>query len=96
METTPIFVFHNYPLLYWRSCAVRFVEALNKSLMLTWIRGWDQTGSNGANLSFPVAFGISDLPYLDDAKTIPNPDANKNQWLVGLVNAGPYIASAFL
>ena len=24
------------------------------------VQGWDQTGSNGANLSFPVAFGIGD------------------------------------
>ncbi|KAL8290001.1 hypothetical protein RQP46_002940 [Phenoliferia psychrophenolica] len=50
------------------------------------VQGWDQTGSNGANLSFPVAFGIS------DAKTDPN--YATNVWLVGLVNAAPYIASA--
>ncbi|KAF2083724.1 galactose-proton symport [Saccharata proteae CBS 121410] len=60
------------------------------------VQGWDQTGSNGANLSFPVAFGISDAQYLDDAKTIPNPDYETNLWLVGVINAAPYIASAFL
>ncbi|KAF2143731.1 uncharacterized protein K452DRAFT_296717 [Aplosporella prunicola CBS 121167] len=60
------------------------------------VQGWDQTGSNGANLSFPVAFGISDAQYLDDAKTIPNPDYATNLWLVGVINAAPYIASAFL
>ncbi|KAK8235885.1 hypothetical protein HDK90DRAFT_485953 [Phyllosticta capitalensis] len=60
------------------------------------VQGWDQTGSNGANLSFPVAFGISDAKYLDDAETIPNPDYEKNLWLVGVINAAPYIASAFL
>lgn len=60
------------------------------------MQGWDQTGSNGANLSFPVAFGISDAKYLDDAETIPNPDYEKNLWLVGVINAAPYIASAFL
>lgn len=52
--------------------------------ILTTNRGWDQTGSNGANLSFPDAFGIPE-------------DGNvRNQWLVGIVNAAPYIASACL
>ncbi|OJD40562.1 sugar transporter [Diplodia corticola] len=60
------------------------------------VQGWDQTGSNGANLSFPVAFGISDAEYLDDAETIPNPDYATNLWLVGIINAAPYLASAFL
>ncbi|KAJ5735526.1 uncharacterized protein N7483_000651 [Penicillium malachiteum] len=46
------------------------------------VQGWDQTGSNGANLSFPEAFGI------------PESKSQKNQWLVGLINAAPYIASA--
>jgi sugar porter (SP) family MFS transporter len=49
-------------------------------------QGWDQTGSNGANLSFPTEFGI------------PNnagaPNAAHNSWIVGVVNAAPYIASA--
>ena len=57
-------------------------------------RGWDQTGSNGANLSFPVAFNIDDLATLPDGS--PNPNANHNQWLVGVINAAPYIASAFI
>ncbi|KAJ6789163.1 hypothetical protein PWT90_03287 [Aphanocladium album] len=54
------------------------------------IQGWDQTGSNGANLGFPEALGIPDF--------VPQcgPDATKgacakNAWLVGLVNAMPYI-----
>lgn len=53
-------------------------------------RGWDQTGSNGANLSFPTEFGI---PTTDD---IEAGRREHNEWLVGLVNAGPYIGSAFL
>lgn len=57
------------------------------------VQGWDQTGSNGANLSFPVAFGIPDSAEIDGQ---PNPDAEKNLWLVGVINAAPYIASAFL
>ncbi|CBQ73436.1 conserved hypothetical protein [Sporisorium reilianum SRZ2] len=63
-------------------------------------QGWDQTGSNGANLSFPQEFNIPEsasegiapgqLGYVSAA------EAEKNQWLVGLVNAAPYIASAVL
>ncbi|KAJ5584774.1 uncharacterized protein N7459_004574 [Penicillium hispanicum] len=49
------------------------------------VQGWDQTGSNGANLSFPDAFGIPES----------GPDAIRNQWLVGVINAGPYLSSAF-
>ncbi|KAL3479274.1 hypothetical protein BJX99DRAFT_222811 [Aspergillus californicus] len=51
------------------------------------VQGWDQTGSNGANLSMPDSLGI---PQED------NPNAERNQWLVGVINAAPYIASAFL
>jgi MFS family permease len=47
------------------------------------IQGWDQTGSNGANLSFPEEFGI-------------NPSrSDRNQWITGFVNSCPYIAIAF-
>ncbi|KAH0535943.1 hypothetical protein FGG08_007163 [Glutinoglossum americanum] len=53
------------------------------------VQGWDQTGSNGANLSFPQDFGIPDTPA-----GVPN--AARNSWLIGLVNAAPYISSAFL
>ncbi|PFH46025.1 hypothetical protein AMATHDRAFT_156846 [Amanita thiersii Skay4041] len=53
------------------------------------VQGWDQTGANGANLSFPLEFGISDDPAV-------SPDAARNQWIVGLVNAGPYIASCLV
>jgi len=31
---------------------------------LTLHRGWDNTGANGANLSFPVEFGIANQPWL--------------------------------
>lgn len=46
------------------------------------VQGWDQTGSNGANLFFPEAYGIGT-------------DSVHDTLLVGLVNAGPYIGSAF-
>ena len=43
-------------------------------------RGWDETGSNGANLSFPQEFGI------DFSNGGPN--ASVNQWIVGVINSG--------
>jgi len=46
-------------------------------------QGWDQTGSNGANLSFPTEFGIGEAA------------GERGEWLVGLVNSAPYISSAF-
>ncbi|KAH6642760.1 hypothetical protein C7974DRAFT_108176 [Boeremia exigua] len=54
------------------------------------VQGWDQTGSNGANLSFPVEFGIG------EGDTEGSPNRWTHNLLVGLVNAGPYIGSAFI
>ncbi|KAL3493629.1 hypothetical protein BJX62DRAFT_70622 [Aspergillus germanicus] len=50
------------------------------------VQGWDQTGSNGANLKMPEDLGIPET----------GPHAARNQWLVGVVNAAPYIASAVI
>lgn len=47
-------------------------------------RGWDETGSNAANLNWPDEFGL-------DTKT-----NNNDVWILGLVNAAPYFASAFV
>lgn len=47
------------------------------------VQGWDQTGSNGANLFFPKVYGIGEKNVHDTL-------------IVGLVNAGPYIGSAVL
>ncbi|KAL2810623.1 general substrate transporter [Aspergillus granulosus] len=44
------------------------------------VHGWDQTGSNGANLSFPAEFGIAGETACD-------------KWLVGLINSAPTIAT---
>jgi hypothetical protein len=46
------------------------------------VQGWDQTGSNGANLSFPTVFGIGDE------------SSERDTFLVGLVNSAPYIGSS--
>lgn len=51
-------------------------------------QGWDQTGSNGANLSFPAQFGI--------LAVAGQPNYERNSWLVGLINSAPYIGSAFV
>jgi hypothetical protein len=56
------------------------------------IQGWDQTGSNGANLSFPTEFGI---PQSGDACTAAG-NCSSNGWTVGFVNSCPYIAIALL
>lgn len=50
------------------------------------VQGWDQTGTNGANLSFPDAFGL-DTPEGE-------PGYESDFWIIGLVNSGPYIGSA--
>ncbi|KAJ5317949.1 hypothetical protein N7508_002457 [Penicillium antarcticum] len=64
------------------------------------IQGWDQTGkccsgypfdlcigSNGANLTFDVQFGIpNNSPQCADPAT-----CTRNQWIVGFINATPYI-----
>lgn len=56
-------------------------------------QGWDQTGSNAANLSFPAQLGIPDTV----ATGAPNGQiAARNSWIVGVVNAGPYIGASIL
>ncbi|KAI2465122.1 hypothetical protein F4781DRAFT_40529 [Annulohypoxylon bovei var. microspora] len=47
------------------------------------VQGWDQTGSNGANIFFPDYYGIGTK-------------STKDTLLVGLINSGPYIGSAFI
>ena len=58
----------------------------------------DQTGSNGANLSWPVDFGVPDQPPKVNGVATPEPgvDYDTNSWIVGVVNSGPYIGSAFM
>lgn len=48
------------------------------------VQGWDQEGSNGANLSFPQQFGIGDE------------NSDHDVFLVGLINSAPYIGSALI
>lgn len=45
------------------------------------VQGWDQTGTNGANIFFPDIYGIGGT-------------STRDKLLLGLVNAGPYLGSA--
>lgn len=50
-----------------------------------------QTGSNGANLSFPQALGVSDVPPAC-GPIADEGDCAVNSWIIGLVNSMPYIS----
>ncbi|KAI8717111.1 MFS domain-containing protein [Fusarium sp. LHS14.1] len=55
------------------------------------IQRWDQTGSNGANLTFHEALGIPDAAG-SSCGPVPNErECAKNSWIIGFVNAMPYI-----
>ncbi|KAK2778110.1 hypothetical protein FQN53_001877 [Emmonsiellopsis sp. PD_33] len=59
------------------------------------IQGWDQTGSNGANVGFPIRFGIPDSgEFCEDPLNAATCD--KNSWIVGFVNSTPYITIALV
>ncbi|KAF2703468.1 MFS transporter [Pleomassaria siparia CBS 279.74] len=73
----------------WKHPKVLYMTIVLNSIAAA-IQGWDQTGSNGANLSFPLDFGIPDS---GDACTAAG-NCNKNSWIVGFVNSCPYIAIA--
>jgi len=48
--------------------------------------------SNGANLTFAEALGISDDPKICPTDAI----CNKNSWIIGFINSTPYIAICVL
>lgn len=51
------------------------------SSYVTWLmKGWDQTGSNGANLSFPEAFGLAN-------------GTDRDEWIIGLINSIIYLTA---
>ncbi|RMD42793.1 hypothetical protein DV735_g2371, partial [Chaetothyriales sp. CBS 134920] len=75
----------------WRHPRALYFTILLNSIAAA-VQGWDQTGSNGANLGFPIYFGIPEAAVLDNGEV--NVNAQRNQWIVGLVNSVPYIAIA--
>ncbi|KAF7557181.1 hypothetical protein G7Z17_g863 [Cylindrodendrum hubeiense] len=62
------------PFMLWYSISLCAVGAATQ--------GWDQTGSNGANLSFPKEFGI-DGP-------------GRDEWIVGIVNAIIFLTAGLI
>ena len=62
------------PAMLWYSISLCAIGAATQ--------GWDQTGSNGANLSFPKEFGL----------TQPGRDA----WIVGLINAIIFLTAGLM
>ncbi|KAI8959260.1 hypothetical protein F5Y11DRAFT_11486 [Daldinia sp. FL1419] len=66
----------------WRMPARLFLTIATCSIGAA-VQGWDQTGSNGANIFFPEYYGIGGT-------------STRDRLLVGLVNAGPYLGSAFI
>lgn len=62
------------PKMLWYSIALCAVGAATQ--------GWDQTGSNGANLSFPKEFGIN--------------GKGKDEWIVGIVNAIIFLTAGLM
>lgn len=75
----------------WRQPKILYFTIILNSIAAA-IQGWDQTGSNGANLSWPVAFGIPDSGPVCEAAG----NCATNAWLVGVVNSMPYFAIFFL
>ncbi|KAK3703563.1 hypothetical protein LTR37_014410 [Vermiconidia calcicola] len=76
----------------WRQPRILYFAIVLSSIAAA-IQGWDQTGSNGANLSFPQAFGIDEGP--DEGPCVEAGTCERNQWLVGLINSMPYFAIFF-
>ena len=66
----------------WRMPRVLFLTVMVCSIGAA-VQGWDQTGSNGANLAFPAALGLVGDKLVDSI-------------IIGLINAAPYLGTAFV
>ncbi|OBT70737.1 hypothetical protein VF21_10187 [Pseudogymnoascus sp. 05NY08] len=82
LDATELEALRNETLHKWRQSRALYLTIILCSVGAA-VQGWDQTGSNGANLSFPQAFGINRKSGIDP-------------WMVGLVNAAPYYAAAII
>ncbi|KAF7190881.1 putative polyol transporter 6 [Pseudocercospora fuligena] len=77
----------------WRHPRTLYFTVLMSSIAAM-IQGWDQVGSNGANLTFPAEFGIADRPPSCDPTDQNAAECVRRTWLIGFVNSSPYIAVA--
>jgi MFS family permease len=82
LDSQEVDTLRNEVLHKWRQPMALYVTIFTCSIGAA-VQGWDQTGSNGANLSFPAVFGIAS-------------SSTRDTLLVGLVNSAPYIGSAFV
>ena len=49
-------------------------------------QGWDQTGSNGANLSFPQEFGL----------VVGEEGNSRDDWILGIINAIIFLTAGLM
>ncbi|KAL8838541.1 MAG: hypothetical protein Q9170_002083 [Blastenia crenularia] len=68
------------PFMLWYSISLCAIGAATQ--------GWDQTGSNGANLSFPQEFGL--------ANEKGEPFTEKDEWIIGVVNAIIFLTAGLI
>ena len=62
------------PFMLWYSISLCAIGAATQ--------GWDQTGANGANLSFPQEFGIA--------------GEGTDEWIVGLINSIIFLTAGLM
>ena len=75
----------------WKHPKALYLTILLNSISAA-IQGWDQTGSNGANLSFPQAFGIADV----GAGCAAAGTCERNSWIIGAINSSVRIDSMLI
>ncbi|KAI0808764.1 hexose transporter [Xylaria sp. FL0064] len=68
----------------WRHPKALYLTIMMNSIGAA-IQGWDQTGSNGANLSYPEAFGIADT----GESCMAAGTCARNSWIIGAINSAP-------
>jgi hypothetical protein len=81
----------------WRQPRMLYFTIILNSIAAA-IQGWDQTGSNGANLTFGQVLGIPATGDTCDPTLHPENQAmcDKNSWIIGFINSCPYIAICVL
>ncbi|KAK7408271.1 hypothetical protein QQX98_009584 [Neonectria punicea] len=75
----------------WKQPKALYFSILMNSISAA-IQGWDQTGSNGANLSYPEVFNIADTGAACEAAGT----CSRNSWIIGAINSAPYMAIAVI